>query len=175
MPSWMALAASARRRADYAELARRGLKRVYIGMESGNEALLQFLKKPGKSEDVLQSVQAMKAGGVAVGIIVLLGAGGRAYAHKHVEDTVALINRMPLDLDDIIYFSELIESENLAYVKDAYQAALKPLTLKNVRHRPMQLKAAWSFQKQAALHTLVATIFASLFTDSYDSGRSLTV
>jgi hypothetical protein len=113
---------------DYAELARRGLKRVYIGMESGNEALLQFLKKPGKSEDVLQSVQAMKAGGVAVGIIVLLGAGGRAYAHKHVEDTIALINRMNLDLDDIIYFSELIESENLAYVKDAYQAALKPLT-----------------------------------------------
>ena len=37
--------------ADYAELARRGMKRIYIGMESGNGELLRFLKKPGQPED----------------------------------------------------------------------------------------------------------------------------
>jgi hypothetical protein len=114
--------------ADFAQLARRGLKRVYIGMESGNLELLQFLKKPGKPNDVLHAVRAMKAGGVDVGIIVLLGAGGHAYSSQHIEDTVKIINQMNLDLNDIIYFSELIESENLTYVKDAYQTALKPLT-----------------------------------------------
>ncbi len=113
---------------DYAELAKRGLKRVYIGMESGSEGLLQFLKKPGKPSDVAHAVEAMKAGGVAVGVIVLLGAGGHAYAKDHVRETVKALNSMPLDLDDIIYFSELIENENLPYTQDAFQAGLKPLT-----------------------------------------------
>jgi hypothetical protein len=114
--------------ADYVELARRGLKRVYIGMESGNEDLLRFLKKPGKPHDVLHAVRAIKSGGVDVGIIVLLGAGGHAYAKGHISDTVRLINQMDLDLNDIIYFSELIESESMSYVTDAYQSQLKPLT-----------------------------------------------
>jgi radical SAM superfamily enzyme YgiQ (UPF0313 family) len=113
---------------DYAMLARYGLKRVYVGMESGNEALLQFLKKPGKPADAIKAVRAMKAGGVAVGVIVLLGAGGHAYAESHVRDTIDAINAMQLDMDDIIYFSELIISEGLPYAQDAYQARLKTLT-----------------------------------------------
>jgi hypothetical protein len=117
-----------KRSADYAELARRGLKRVYIGMESGNEELLRFLKKPGKPQDVLQAVHAIKSGGVDVGIIILAGAGGHSYAHQHIADTIQIVNQMDLDLNDIIYFSELIESENMAYVSDAYHAALKPLS-----------------------------------------------
>ena len=43
---------------------------------SGHDPLLRFLKKPGQAADALQAVRAMKAGGGAVGIIVLLGAGG---------------------------------------------------------------------------------------------------
>jgi radical SAM superfamily enzyme YgiQ (UPF0313 family) len=113
--------------ADYVLLRQRGLKRVYIGMESGNADLLRFLHKPGKPEDVVAAVQAMKAGGVPVGVIILLGAGGQQYSAGHVRDTIAALNTMNLDLNDIIYFSELIESEGLQYVSDAYQAQLHPL------------------------------------------------
>lgn len=70
----------------------------------------------------------MKDAGLAVGVIVLLGAGGRQYAAPHVRDTVRAINAMELDMDDLIYFSELVESEGMAYVTAAYQAGLKPLT-----------------------------------------------
>jgi hypothetical protein len=35
---------------------------------------------------------------------------------------------MPLDLDDLIYFSELVESEGMDYTRDAYQQQLQPLT-----------------------------------------------
>lgn len=114
--------------ADYAELKAQGLERIYIGMESGSPQLLSYLNKPGRPEDVLHAVQAIKAGGVAVGIICLLGAGGQQYAQDHVRATISLINAMPLDLDDIIYFSELVENENLPYVQSAYQNALVPLS-----------------------------------------------
>ena len=112
---------------DYRRLADLGLRRVYIGMESGNKELLRFLKKPGEPSDVVKAVQAMKTGGVAVGVIVLLGAGGHTYAAAHVKDTIRAINAMSLDLEDLIYFSELVLSEGLPYVQDAYQARLQPL------------------------------------------------
>ncbi len=114
--------------ADYRLLAQGGLQRVYRGMASGSEALLRFLKKPGKPADVVSAVRAMKAGGVSVGIIVLLGAGGHTYADEHVGETVRAIHAMDLDLDDLVYFSELVLSEGLPYVQDAYQAHLQPLS-----------------------------------------------
>jgi hypothetical protein len=114
--------------ADYGLLVERGLKRAYVGLESGSAELLRFLRKPGAPDDAIQAVHSMKEGGSAVGVIVLLGAGGRTYARRHVEETVRVINAMNLDMDDILYFSELIESEGMPYVADAYQAELRPLT-----------------------------------------------
>jgi hypothetical protein len=126
--------------ADFARLAGLGLKRVYIGLESGHDPLLRFLKKPGQAIDALHAVRAMKSGGVSVGIIVLLGAGGKQYAQAHVADTTFLLNRMNLDADDLIYFSELVEappggnasgdgeSPQLEYTRDAYAQNLVPLT-----------------------------------------------
>jgi len=114
--------------ADYRLLAQRGLKRVYIGMESGNEALLKFLKKPGKPVDAIEAVKAIKDGGVAVGVIILLGAGGQAYIKAHVKDTIQALNAMRLELDDLIYFSELFVSNDMPYLQDAYQAQLQPLS-----------------------------------------------
>lgn len=113
---------------DYAELNKRGLKRVYIGLESGSTELLRFLKKPGMPDDVVQAVNAMKVGGVAVGVIVLLGVGGHQFAEDHVQETIRVLNAMHLDDDDILYFSTLMVSEDMPYARDAMQAGLKSLT-----------------------------------------------
>jgi len=133
---------------DYRLLAERGLKRVYIGMESGNEALLKFLKKPGKPSDVIDAVRAIKDGGVAVGVILLLGAGGQAYAKVHVKDTIRALNAMHLDLDDLIYFSELIISEGMPYVQDAYQAHLQPLAQEERIAQEDEIEAGLRFSPQ---------------------------
>ncbi|HSO26918.1 MAG TPA: radical SAM protein, partial [Anaerolineales bacterium] len=138
-------------RADYADLARRGLKRVYIGMESGNAELLSFLRKPGQPQDALQAVRALKAGGVAVGVIVLLGAGGRQYARRHVADTIALLNAMPLDLEDVVYFSELILSEGMHYVQDAYAAELQPLDEAARQAQAEEIEAGLRFSEQGGV------------------------
>ncbi|MCC7205940.1 MAG: radical SAM protein [Anaerolineae bacterium] len=112
---------------DYRALRAAGLERVYVGLESGNADLLRFLRKPGEPDDAIHAVRAIKEAGIAVGVIVLLGAGGHEYAAAHVRDTIATLNAMPLDLNDILYFSELVVSEGLEYAQDAYQAGLKPL------------------------------------------------
>ncbi len=136
---------------DYAKLAALGLKRVYIGMESGHAPLLHFLHKPGEPEDVLHTVKAMKAGGVAVGVIVLIGAGGHFYAKAHVRDTIALINQMPLDSRDIIYFSELVVTEDMPYARDAAAADLKPLTHEECVEQERAIRAGLRFGKSKPL------------------------
>ncbi len=118
---------------DYRKLADLGLKRVYIGMETGNEGLFKFLRKPGKPDDVISAVNTIKAGGVAVGVIILLGAGGHQYADTHVQDTIRAINAMRLDMDDLIYFSELIVGEEFEYAKIAVESGLTPLSSVDVQ------------------------------------------
>jgi hypothetical protein len=117
---------------DYATLHEKGIQMLYIGLESGSAELLHFLRKPGTPEDAIQAVQTMKAGGIAVGVIVLLGAGGQRYAAGHVRDTIQTLRAMPLDRRDILYFSELVVDETMPYAQDAVEAGLKPLTHKEM-------------------------------------------
>lgn len=114
--------------ADYRLLAGLGLKRVYIGLESGDPDLLRFLRKPGEPSDAVAAVNSMKNAGISVGLIVLLGAGGHRFEQNHIRETIRVLNQMPLDADDLIYFSELIETEGMPYVQTAYAEHLLPLT-----------------------------------------------
>ncbi|MGQ9524610.1 MAG: radical SAM protein [Armatimonadota bacterium] len=112
---------------EFAELADLGLRRVYIGLESGNRDLLRFLRKPGRPEDAVRVVKDLKAAGIAFGVIVMLGVGGRQYADGHVRDTVETLRQMALGLGDIIYFSPFVE-EGTEYEALAAQSGICPLS-----------------------------------------------
>jgi len=111
---------------DYAALAKRGLRRVYVGLESGHDPLLSWVRKPGRAADALAAVRQIKAGGVGVGVIVMLGLGGERYATGHVADSVAMLNRMGLGRGDLLYFSEFIP-HSTAYAAKADTPDLRPL------------------------------------------------
>ena len=84
-----------------------GLRRVYVGLESGNNEVLNILNKPGPSEKAVELVRQFKKAGINVGVIVLIGAGGSKYYEVHVDDTIKILNSMPLGKGDIIYLSRL--------------------------------------------------------------------
>ena len=90
---------------DFRELRALGLRRVYIGLESGHEPLLAWLRKPSTAAEMVDAVARMKAAGLQVGVIVLLGVGGHRFDRGHVADTATALNAMSLDGKDIIYFS----------------------------------------------------------------------
>lgn len=131
---------------DYAELAARGLRRVYVGLETGDAELLRFLGKPNSPEEVVQLVDHVKAGGVAVGIIILAGAGGEKYAGQHVRHTVELINRLPLDENDLIYFSEMVDHPKSEYSAVMREANIRPLTIGEIEHQMTQMRAGFDFR-----------------------------
>jgi hypothetical protein len=113
--------------ADYRALGRRGLRRVYIGLESGHDALLAFVCKPSTRQQAVETVQAIKSGGVNVGVIVMVGLGGDRFARAHVTDTAEAINAMQLGAGDLLYFSELVDLPGSPYLKAAGDAGIRTL------------------------------------------------
>lgn len=113
---------------DYRALAALGLRRVYVGLESGHDPLLDFVCKPGRSADAVETVREIKAAGVNVGVIVMIGLGGDRFAEGHVGDTVAALNAMQLGAGDLLYFSDLVEEPGALYPALAAFQSLRPLT-----------------------------------------------
>jgi hypothetical protein len=101
--------------ADYREFARLGLRRVYLGLETGDPALLAWLGKPGSPDDAVELAAAAHQAGVSVGVVVLTGAGGERFFDAHVAGTADVLSRMQLREDDLLYLSELQPSARSAY------------------------------------------------------------
>jgi len=76
---------------------------------------------------IADAVRQMKDAGLQVSVIVLLGAGGTRFADAHAEDTAALLAALPLDDDDLIYFSEFVDQPNAPYGAVAREEEVEPL------------------------------------------------
>lgn len=113
---------------EYRALAERGLRRVYIGLESGHDPLLEFVRKPGRAHDAIETVQTIKAAGINVGVIVLIGLGGARFATAHTADTSDVLNQLHLGTGDLLYFSDLVEEPGTPYPILAAQQGIRALT-----------------------------------------------
>ena len=127
--------------AEWTELHRLGLRRVYIGMESGSEDLLQWLRKPATVPGLTRTVTALKDARLTVAVIVLLGAGGRQFAEAHVRETARVINSLPLSRGDYIYLSPLVIYPGGQYDAIALQESITPLTPAEIDAQEQELRA----------------------------------
>lgn len=114
--------------AEYRLLSHLGLRRVYIGLESGHDPLLSFVRKPGTAADATETVRLIKAAGLNVGVIAMVGLGGDRFADGHERDTSATLNAMELGEGDLLYFSDLVETPATSYPVIAARAGIRPLT-----------------------------------------------
>lgn len=111
---------------DYRRLRALGLKQVHVGLESGHDPLLKWLRKPGRAKDAADAISAMKEAGLHVGVIVLLGVGGAVFDEGHVRDTGALLAGLRLEATDIVYFSEFVDRPGAPYGVIAREEGIEP-------------------------------------------------
>ncbi len=104
------------------ELRAGGLRRVYIGFETAHEPLRRFLQKPGSTQEVMEVIRNLKAAGIQVGVIFLIGVGGKAFAAAHLHDSVNALKALHLDDKDIIYLSDLVVQPDTEYRQVATNA-----------------------------------------------------
>ena len=75
-------------------LRERGLARLYIGPESGDDATLKRIAKGATHAEHVLAAQRARAAGIELSMIVLLGVGGTARAREHAQATADLITEM---------------------------------------------------------------------------------
>jgi radical SAM superfamily enzyme YgiQ (UPF0313 family) len=131
--------------AEYRLLSHFGLRRVYVGLESGHDPLLAFVRKPGRAADAAETVRAVKSAGVQVGVIVMVGLGGWAFAQGHEYDTIETLNAMGLGEGDLVYFSDLVDVPSTPYPVMAADAKIAPLSRDERRQQQDTIRAGLRF------------------------------
>ncbi|MBO9314915.1 MAG: radical SAM protein, partial [Chloroflexus sp.] len=125
---------------EYRELAAAGVRRIYLGLESGDETVFRLLNKPGSPAEAIEAVRTIKAAGIAVGVILLVGAGGERFAHDHVQHSLAAIAAMGLGPEDIVYLSPLIIPTDTPYLAQLQAFDSRPLSDEAIFEQFNQLK-----------------------------------
>ena len=79
---------------DLALLHSKGLGIVYVGLESGSDAVLRDVQKGATASEMLQAVRRAKASGLTVSVIGILGIAGPAGSEEHARETGRIVSEM---------------------------------------------------------------------------------
>ncbi len=75
------------------KLAKAGLNRVHIGLESGDAETLNYHRKGQSPHMVEETTTWLKEAGIEVSFYVLLGLGGSDHWKRHILETARVINK----------------------------------------------------------------------------------
>ncbi len=74
-----------------------GLTRLHIGLESGSNFLLKYMKKGVTKEEHIECGRKVKSSGIELSEYVVLGMGGRKHWREHVQETADALNTINPD------------------------------------------------------------------------------
>jgi len=74
-----------------------GLDIVYLGLESGDDEILQMMNKGVDSEGMIEAARRIREAGIALSVYILMGLGGEALWRQHAENTARVLNAMRPD------------------------------------------------------------------------------
>jgi radical SAM superfamily enzyme YgiQ (UPF0313 family) len=92
---------------DFQRLRDLGMKRIYIGIESGNHHILRMLNKKMDLDIAGKFIRKIKEAGINTGLIVMSGFG-----EEHVKSTVDFLSSIEYSKGDIVYISPVKEYGN---------------------------------------------------------------
>ncbi len=84
------------------DIRQAGLKLVFIGLESGDQAVLDLVNKGVSVNDQINAVVKAKTAGITTSVTVILGLGGKTLSERHAVNTGKAATRMNPD-----YFAAL--------------------------------------------------------------------
>lgn len=79
------------------DLYRAGLSRIHIGLETGYDPLLQYMKKGVTAQEHIDAGKKVKESGISLSEYVILGLGGRGMWREHAIETAKVLNQIDPD------------------------------------------------------------------------------
>ncbi len=75
-------------------LREKGLTMVYMGLESGCDAVLERMRKGHSAAEIVEMGQKVRGSGIALSVTAITGLGGPDLLERHATDTAAAFNAM---------------------------------------------------------------------------------
>jgi len=75
-------------------LADKGLKLLYVGIESGDDELLQRINKGENFESTSHALQRAQKAGIKLSVMILNGLGGKNYSQQHAINSAKVVNEI---------------------------------------------------------------------------------
>ena len=82
---------------DLKELKERKLGMVYLGVETGDEALLEKVRKGATYQQMVEAGRRVKDAGIGLSVMVLLGLAGIENAQRHARETARILSDIDPD------------------------------------------------------------------------------
>ncbi len=79
---------------DLQRLLEAGLSRLYIGLETGDDELLAYMKKGATADEMVQACRKGKRAGFELSLYVTPGLGGRERWEQHARNTARVLNEI---------------------------------------------------------------------------------
>ena len=76
------------------QLKNLGLKLLYIGIETGDDELLQLINKGETFKSTVDGILKAHQAGIETSIMIINGLGGRKYSHQHAIRSAEIINQI---------------------------------------------------------------------------------
>jgi len=83
--------------AEFERLRSAGLNRIHIGMETGCDALLDFISKGTTAAEHIEGGKRIRAAGISLCEYVMPGLGGRRWSKENAADTAGVLNEIDPD------------------------------------------------------------------------------
>ena len=112
-------------------LNKRGLRMLYIGIETGNDIILKKITKGATSKSIIAACNRAKRSGFIISCMIILGIGGKKYSAEHIQETSRVVSAispnflaaLTLIIEDGVY-DEFIKKFN-----EPFEALDDPLIL----------------------------------------------
>jgi len=156
-----------------------GLKLIYVGIETGDDGLLQKINKGETAAGTISSMQKANKAGIKSSVMIINGLGGRLNSRQHAENSAKVINAIqPEFLSTLVlsfpygveHFKQRFDGEfqelNLLELLKEQHAFISNLNLKNTIFRSdhasnyLALKGILNRDKQTLLNQLQSAMEA---------------
>lgn len=111
---------------DLKKIAKAGLSRIHVGLESGDDVILKKTKKGSTQEIQIKAGLLVKEAGIELSEYVILGLGGKKRTKEHIQETVKVLNKINPDFIRIRTFLPKVNTPILEEINSGDFQILSP-------------------------------------------------
>lgn len=112
--------------ADMQQLATAGLSRIHVGLESGDDVILNRVKKGSTQAVQIKAGALVRNAGIELSEYIMLGLGGKTRTKEHIDETVKVLNTIDPDFIRIRTFLPKINTPILEEIRSGAFQILSP-------------------------------------------------